>query len=140
MRATTLAETARGDHAGRAGALESWPLWAIGLEWPKHRALVCTPMVRIKAAELNIIAPALLNTALPLADLAGAIAAALSLDGVLIAAIAGARHGRCRHRVTMGHDCRRWRIFGRDRLHGACWASQRCAGAPYCPSPGAGAL
>lgn len=74
---------------------ESWPLWAIGLSNGLNIALwYVLSMVRIKAAELNIIAPALLNTVLPWLIFAGAIAAALSLDGVLIAAIAGARHGR----------------------------------------------
>ena len=74
---------------------ESWPLWAIGLSNGLNIALwFVLSMVRVKAAELNITAPTLLNTVLPWLIVAGAVAAALSLDGVLIAAIAGARHGR----------------------------------------------
>ena len=86
-----------GDHAGRAGALGE--LAAVGRsasKWPKHRAWYVT-MVRIKAAELNIIAPALLNTALPWLIFAGAIAAAparrCSSSGIV-----GARHGHGRHK------------------------------------------
>lgn len=74
---------------------ESWPLWAIGLSNGLNIALwFVLSMVRIKAPELAVQAPALLNTVLPWLIVAGAVAAALSLDGVLIAAIAGARHGR----------------------------------------------
>jgi hypothetical protein len=74
---------------------ESWPLWAIGLSNGLNIALwFVLSMVRVKAAELNITTPTLLNTVLPWLIVAGAVAAALSLDGVLIAAIAGARHGR----------------------------------------------
>ncbi len=74
---------------------ESWPLWAIGLSNGLNIALwFVLSMVRVKAAELNITAPPLLNSVLPWLIVAGAVAAALSLDGVLIAAIAGARHGR----------------------------------------------
>lgn len=74
---------------------ESWPLWAIGLSNGLNIALwFVLSMVRVKAAELNITAPPLLNNVLPWLIVAGAVAAALSLDGVLIAAIAGARHGR----------------------------------------------
>lgn len=74
---------------------ESWPLWAIGLSNGLNIALwFVLSMVRIQAAELTLTAPRLLNTVLPWLIVLGAIAAALSLDGVLIAAIAGARHGR----------------------------------------------
>lgn len=74
---------------------ESWPLWAIGLSNGLNIALwFVLSMVRIQARELNITAPPLLNSVLPWLIVAGAVAAALSLDGVLIAAIAGARHGR----------------------------------------------
>lgn len=74
---------------------ESWPLWALGLSNGLNIVLwYVLSMTRVESPELPIIVAAGLATWLPLIVVAGGIAQALSLDGALIATIAGARHGR----------------------------------------------
>jgi hypothetical protein len=74
---------------------ESWPLWALGLSNGLNIALwYVLSMARIEASELPIRVLPQLKDLLPLIVTAGGIAAAVSLDGVLIATIAGTRHGR----------------------------------------------
>lgn len=74
---------------------ESWPLWAIGLSNGLNIALwFVLSMVRVQAPELAMHLPTLVNMAMPWLIVAGAVSSALSLDGVLIATIAGVRHGR----------------------------------------------
>lgn len=74
---------------------ESWPLWAIGLSNGLNIALwFVLSMVRVQAPELAMHLPALVDLAMPWLIVAGAVSSALSLDGVLIATIAGVRHGR----------------------------------------------
>lgn len=74
---------------------ESWPLWALGLSNGLNIALwYVLSMARIDAKELPIRVLPQLTAWLPLIVTVGGIAAAVSLDGVLIATIAGTRHGR----------------------------------------------
>jgi MFS family permease len=74
---------------------ESWPLWAIGLSNGLNIALwFVLSMVRVEAPELAMHLPPMVERAVPWLIVAGALATALSLDGVLIATIAGVRHGR----------------------------------------------
>jgi len=74
---------------------ESWPLWALGLSNGLNIVLwYVLSMARIDSPELPIGILGALSKWLPLIVVAGAIAQALSLDGALIATIAGARHGR----------------------------------------------
>jgi len=74
---------------------ETWPLWALGLSNGLNIALwYVLSMARIKAPEIGIAVPDRVSAALPWVIVAGGIAAAVSLDGVLIATIAGMRHGR----------------------------------------------
>jgi len=74
---------------------ETWPLWALGLSNGLNIALwYVLSMARIKANEVSIVVPGLVSTWLPWVIVAGGVAAAVSLDGVLIATIAGMRHGR----------------------------------------------
>lgn len=74
---------------------ETWPLWALGLSNGLNIALwYVLSMARVKASEVSIIVPALVSAWLPWVIVIGGIAAAVSLDGVLIATIAGMRHGR----------------------------------------------
>ena len=74
---------------------ESWPLWALGLSNGLNIALgYILSDVRLKAPELSIsVLPQLIDF-LPVIVVIAGIAAAVSLDGVLIATIAGMRHGR----------------------------------------------
>lgn len=74
---------------------ERWPIWALGLSNGLNIALwYILSMARIDAPELPIRVLEQLQAWLPLIVVAGGIAAAVSLDGVLIATIAGMRHGR----------------------------------------------
>lgn len=74
---------------------ESWPLWALGLSNGLNIVLwYVLSMTRVESPELPIGVLAALAAWLPLIVVAGGIAQALSLDGALIATIAGARHGR----------------------------------------------
>lgn len=74
---------------------ESWPLWALGLSNGLNIVLwYVLSMTRVQSPELPIGVLTALATWLPLIVVAGGIAQALSLDGALIATIAGARHGR----------------------------------------------
>lgn len=74
---------------------ESWPLWAIGLSNGLNISLwFVLSMVRVQAPELALRLPPMVNLAMPWLIVVGAVASALSLDGVLIATIAGVRHGR----------------------------------------------
>lgn len=82
-------------HAAGLERWESWPLWALGLSNGLNIALwYVLSMARIDAPELPILVLVELVSVLPLIVAIGGIAAAVSLDGVLIASIAGARHGR----------------------------------------------
>ena len=74
---------------------ETWPLWALGLSNGLNIVLwYVLSMARINSPELPIGILGALSTWLPLIVVVGGIAQALSLDGALIATIAGARHGR----------------------------------------------
>lgn len=74
---------------------ESWPLWALGLSNGLNIVLwYVLSMARVDSPELPIGILGQLAAWLPLIVVAGAVAQALSLDGALIATIAGARHGR----------------------------------------------
>jgi hypothetical protein len=74
---------------------ESWPLWALGLSNGLNIVLwYVLSMARVNSPELPIGILGALTDWLPLIVVAGGIAQALSLDGALIATIAGARHGR----------------------------------------------
>jgi len=74
---------------------ESWPLWALGLSNGLNIVLwYVLSMARVDSPELPIGILGALSAWLPLIVVGGAIAQALSLDGALIATIAGARHGR----------------------------------------------
>lgn len=74
---------------------ESWPLWALGLSNGLNIVLwYVLSMTRVRSPELPIGVLTTLATWLPLIVVAGGVAQALSLDGALIATIAGARHGR----------------------------------------------
>jgi hypothetical protein len=74
---------------------ESWPLWALGLSNGLNIVLwYVLSMTRVQSPELPIAVAYWLTAWLPLIVVAGGIAQALSLDGALIATIAGARHGR----------------------------------------------
>lgn len=88
---TTLRET-RGTGLE---SFETWPIWALGLSNGLNIALwYLLSMARIRAPEVLLRVPAAVEDWLPLAIVLGAIAQAISLDGALIATIAGARHGR----------------------------------------------
>lgn len=74
---------------------ESWPLWALGLSNGLNIVLwYVLSMARVDSPELPIGILGALSAWLPLIVVAGAIAQAFSLDGALIATIAGMRHGR----------------------------------------------
>lgn len=74
---------------------ESWPLWALGLSNGLNIVLwYVLSMARIESPELPIGILGALAAWLPLIVVLGGVAQALSLDGALIATIAGARHGR----------------------------------------------
>jgi hypothetical protein len=74
---------------------ETWPLWALGLSNGLNIALwYVLSMARVQAPEVDIVVPGLVSAWLPWVIVIGGIAAAVSLDGVLIATIAGMRHGR----------------------------------------------
>lgn len=82
-------------HAAGLERWESWPLWALGLSNGTNIMLwYVLSMARINAPELPIRVERTLTEWLPLIAVVGGVAAAVSLDGVLIATIAGARHGR----------------------------------------------
>jgi len=70
-------------------------LWALGLSNGLNIALwYVLSMARVQASEVDIVVPGLVSAWLPWVIVAGGIAAAGSLDGGLIATIAGMRHGR----------------------------------------------
>jgi hypothetical protein len=70
---------------------ESWPLWALGLSNGLNIVLwYVLSMTRVQSPELPIAVAYWLTAWLPLIVVAGGIAQALSLDGALIATIAGA--------------------------------------------------
>jgi hypothetical protein len=74
---------------------EVWPVWALGLSNGANIALwYILSFARIQAPELPIRVLGYLQSALPLIVVIGGVSAAVSLDGVLIATIAGMRHGR----------------------------------------------
>lgn len=74
---------------------EKWPIWALGLSNGLNISLwYILSFARIQAPELPIRVLSYLQSALPLIVVIGGVAAAVSLDGVLIATIAGMRHGR----------------------------------------------
>lgn len=74
---------------------ESWPLWALGLSNGLNIVLwYVLSMTRVQSPELPIKVLDALASWLPVLVVTGGIAQALSLDGALIATIAGARHGR----------------------------------------------
>lgn len=74
---------------------ETWPLWALGLSNGVNIALWYTlSMIGLDAPDLNMELPAFVNDLLPFVIIGGGVAAALSLDGVLIATLAGVRGGR----------------------------------------------
>lgn len=74
---------------------EAWPLWALGLSNGTNIALgFVLSMVRLRAPELRMTVLTQLVSVLPIIVVLAGIAAAISLDGVLIATIAGMRHGR----------------------------------------------
>lgn len=74
---------------------ESWPLWALGLSNGLNIVLwYVLSMSRVDSPELPIGVLGALAAWLPLIVVGGGVAQALSLDGALIATIAGARHGR----------------------------------------------
>jgi len=76
-------------------AWETWPLWALGLSNGLNIVLwYVLSMSRVDSPELPIGILGALAAWLPLIVVAGGVAQALSLDGALIATIAGARHGR----------------------------------------------
>lgn len=80
-------------HADQLERWESWPLWALGLSNGLNIALwFILSMAQIEELSIPVYQP--LVNVLPLIVVAGGIAAAVSLDGVLIATIAGTRHGR----------------------------------------------
>lgn len=82
-------------HTDRLEKWERWPIWALGLSNGLNISLwYVLSFARIDAPELPIRVLAYLQVALPLIVVIGGIAAAVSLDGVLIATIAGMRHGR----------------------------------------------
>src|SRR5258706_1554181 len=74
---------------------ERWPIWALGLSNGLNISLwYVLSFARIQAPELPIRVLGYLQSALPLIVVIGGVSAAVSLDGVLIATIAGMRHGR----------------------------------------------
>lgn len=74
---------------------ERWPIWALGLSNGLNISLwYILSFARIQAPELPIRVLTYLQSALPLIVVIGGVSAAVSLDGVLIATIAGMRHGR----------------------------------------------
>jgi hypothetical protein len=74
---------------------ESWPLWAMGLSNGLNIVLwYVLSMARVEAPELPIRIFASLAIYLPFIALLGGIAQMISLDGALIATIAGMRNGR----------------------------------------------
>ena len=76
-------------------AWETWPLWALGLSNGLNIVLwYVLSMARVNSPELPITVLTALAAWLPLIVVFGGVAQALSLDGALIATIAGARHGR----------------------------------------------
>lgn len=74
---------------------ESGPLWALGLSNGANIALwYVLSMIGLNAPGLNMTLPSWVNGLMPLVIVAGGVAAAVSLDGVLVATLAGVRAGR----------------------------------------------
>jgi|GEM_PF-2276901 hypothetical protein len=74
---------------------ETWPLWALGLSNGLNLALwYAISMIGLKAPGIFMSLPSFVGDVLPLVIVAGAIAAAISMDGVLVATLAGVRLGR----------------------------------------------
>jgi hypothetical protein len=74
---------------------ETWPLWALGLSNGANLCLwYVTSMMDVTTKGLVIVVPAYVATFLPHIVILGGLAAAGSLDGVLVATLAGVRQGR----------------------------------------------
>lgn len=74
---------------------ETWPIWALGLSNGLNLAIwYVVSMLAIQAPGLLLRLPPFVNALLPLLIVAGAVATAISLDGVLVATLAGMRGGR----------------------------------------------
>lgn len=74
---------------------ETWPIWALGLSNGLNLAIwYVVSMLAIQAPGLTLTLPLFVNAMLPLLIVGGAVATAVSLDGVLVATLAGMRQGR----------------------------------------------
>jgi hypothetical protein len=86
------------EHAAQPTQLapwETWPIWALGLSNGLNLAIwYVVSMLAIQAPGLLLRLPGFVNALLPLLIVAGAVATAISLDGVLVATLAGMRGGR----------------------------------------------